>query len=309
MTDLVDPETGLKVEVVDAGSPNDPFAPKTDAPSAAAQQVVAPSAQPPVNAQAPAGGKPEEPAPELQPEPKPAVDAGAAPAPAAGESTTEEWSPEELEALQKLNEFFETNVAERTSEALRNQQSGYDKRINQLQQTIDQSKSQAAELQKQIRELQIQGMPEAEQARLRAHYEQEDRTAALNEREQAMDEWHRELFVTSLVLEFNQFGVTEAQLTECESPEDMEALCLEAKANYYEALANGKQPAPAAPTAAKPAAPVAQPAQKAPAGASAPSDVGGGGKPGEEPTFRTDTGPDALLANLRNSKVTTIRVR
>ena len=320
MSTLQDPETGLRVTVVEPGSPEDPFT-KGGA-SVPVEQVVDPSAQAQVTMTgdvptAPANQAPAQTqAPQAAPQAQPGTQAPDQ-ATAGTEPTTEdEWSQEEQEALAKLQTFLSGS----TEEALRRQQSSYDRTISVLKGQLDERANQQTELAKQVRELQLNGLPQDEAAKLRTKFEEDDKKAELDAYAQELEGWHRELLTTAFVQAYGAYGVGEEQLSSCETPEAMEALCLEAKADYFERKANG-EPLPAPTTATpngKPAGITAADVRNAstdpnasqvPAGAQKPTDVGGGGPAPEGSKWRTDASPDALADNLRNLPVASVRIR
>jgi len=230
-------------------------------------------------------------------------------------STGDEWSQEEQDALKNLQTFLSGN----TEEALRRQQSSYDRTINTLKAQLDERADQQTELAKQVRELQLNGLPQDEAAKLRDKFAEDDKKAELDAYAQELEGWHRELLTTAFVQAYGAYGVGEEQLSSCETPEAMEALCLEAKADYFERKANGEPlptPTTATPTG-KPAGITAadvrnastDPNASVPAGAQKPTDVGGGGPAPEAPKWRTDASPDALADNLRSLPVASVRIR
>lgn len=331
---VIDPTTGMKYEVVEGGS-DDPFSKENDGvTSVESRPVEGPSAQPPVNAQPPAGA-PADPATTVVPQPSqvPTQEAAPAPDPApAGPAPAvegeEPWTEEEREALSKLSSFLNETVETQTTAELRRQQSGYDRTIAKLQRDVGERQAAEAELKQHIRNLQLDKMPPEEKERMQAIFVQEDKSAALEQWQSDLEAYHRDLLTTTYTIEFGPFGVNEEALVECETPEEMEALCLEAKANYYEARANGLVPA-AAPSTQVPAPPTAplgvranvqpvasapvstaQPQQpQVPAGATSPSHVGGGGLPPEGDQLSTEQSPEAFAANLGKLPVETVVLR
>lgn len=325
--ELQDKETGQRYEPVEPGSPDDPFTKGASVPSEATQQVVDPSAKPLVNAQPPVG-EPAAPAVTVEPQPSQEPKQEATPEPTAQVSepkTTpesepaddEELTPEQEEdLLTRLNEFLE----EQTKGALRQQQSSYDRTINRLQETITASNAAVDELKQQVRNLQLEKLPPEEQERMKAIFEQDDRSAQLDQWQNDLEGYHRDLVTTSYLTEFNRFGITAEMLGECESPEDMEILCLEAKADFFEkrgtAEPAGEEPQAARPPAApsgvsanvRPAATETPETRAVPAGASATSPVGGEGAPPEQRKFSEEQSPSALTENLKNLPVEQVRL-
>ena len=301
-------QDGLRFEEVPPGSPSDPFAPGAGADSA--PQASPPPAEPaPQETQTDTGGEGGGTAPTPTAEAPPATSgtapptpppegdaAGAAPAPAA--PTPEE----EAAALQKLDTFIEEQLDTRAEEIRRKVQSDSDKRVGKLEEETKAAKAQAQALQAQIREFQLNGLSPEDQAKLRAAWEQDDRSTSLDERETALHEYHHALMVATALKDYGAYGVTEEDLKTL-TVEEVQLFCAEAKAGYYEELtkqggtgASGAQP-PAMPQApAQPAPPTTPPA---PASVHAPSDVGGGGATPPPAELSEEQTEQAMLDNLR----------
>jgi hypothetical protein len=234
-------------------------------------------APPPGTTPAPAAGTVEPPAPVAPKEPAPF----ASPA-------------EQAAAENRLAKFLE----EHDAEVKRLAQSEADKRYNGLQEEMKKDRevrlAHEKELREQVRTLQLNGLQPEEQERLKKAWEQDDRTADLDLREQANEDWTRKLVIAQALQESGQFGVEEGDLQGL-TPEEVQIFCAEAKAAYYEEKAKGGA-APTAPAAS--AAPAPAPAVPAPQGAHTPSDVGGGGGSAPPVKFNTEMGEDAMRENL-----------
>lgn len=325
MTMENDPVTGLPVEVVEPGSPEDPFSGKNQQETSAPASEGAPQ-EPVVQ---PAEGKPEQPAttPTTTPEPTvqvitanqtPVAEETVAPetetVPTKEEEEVVGLSPEEEEALKTLGSYFEEQNSSSVQEALSKQQSAYDKQIAAMNKTLELVKEQDAARTQQIRELETRGLSDEERVKVMEVYAQEDKTAQLVSYEQELNEYHKELMVFNLMQEFQSFGVTQESLAEYDNPEEMQAHCFEQKAVFLEKkLEEGTQPQAQAPdtqpSPQTPEKPVEQPAPQVPAGATAPADIGGGGMTPQEKSFATDQSPDAMKKNMQDMGWDTVRIK
>lgn len=215
-----------------------------------------------------------------------------------------ELPPEEQEALMKLVQTLSQPLVE---EQLRRQQSSYDRTINRFQQQLQQLQQELEERDRQMREIQLQGLPEEEQEKLRRVWEYEDKMKELQEREQALEDWHRELVVQTLLAEYGDYGVEREHLEQFETPEEMEAFALQVKAEALEEALRemGHRPQAASRNGRK-ATPKAQApsreAQQVPAGAQAPSDTGGAA-PQQAPSFKQGRGTDVMMDNFKQLPV------
>lgn len=201
-----------------------------------------------------------------------------------------------------LDEYIRGLVAEQAKplvgDALRAQQSSYDKTITSLKAQLD----EALEAQKRAeREGKLEDLSEEEQEILRNKWEYEDKLAALDAREAEIDAYWKDVYVVKLAPEAERFGVTADELAACATPEDMDKLVAERELSFYR---NGGIPA-AAPSASTYAGVTPQtpsePEPKVPAGAHAPSDTGGESVVTPPRTFNTAPNRDAMLENLSAS--------
>jgi hypothetical protein len=208
-------------------------------------------------------------------------------------------------------------------EARRSAQSQYDRQAVQTTRQLEESKVQAQALTTQIRELQTRELTDEERAKVQETWAQQDERAQLDTYRAELVDYHKTVFVDSLVFEYRDFGVTRESLTAVETPEEMELFCEQQKSKALEQKLSEGQTVPAQPTAAQPvttspspapvptppAQPAAQPEPQVPAGASAPSDVGSAGAPATGKTFSTEPNAGAMSDNLKNMHWDTVRVR
>ena len=295
--DMVDPETGLPLVEVEPGSEEDPFTANRRAESSTQNQQVQQSS---AEEEVPAGEAGDE-----------ALDTATAEtaedqAPTL-EGRDEELTEEEAAALEEqLREFLAPYLQEEVEQVRRSMQSTYDRRIHQLQQQYQALQQQLQEREQEIRRIQLEGLPEEERQKLQQVWELEDKQRQLQQYQQELDEYYKELLISSYLLEYGQYGVTREQLEQIESPEEIEAFCLEAKANALEQALqqlqeqqSGVQQRSTRRAPQKQAVAAQQPS--APAGANAPSDVGAGA-PTQSEEFVQGTGMSTLVENLRRLK-------
>ncbi len=309
--DVLESEDGTPMRVVDLGAPASP--PGTGAGSSTPASPPSETGGAPQNP-APAEGTgtpaaPAQAAPPSQEQPAPGTSAAPeapAPAPAPAKVEGEEVTPKESPLA-----AFDALLVERQEAADRRVakvQQGLQKEINTQR---DSHNQEVQALKTTLRDIRAQGVPEEDREALKRTWEIEDRESALEGRIKETDAQVKDLFVATLLHRdgFEDYGVTEEDLSALDDPDQMELFCKDAKIAYLEQH-GGQPPSKAAgvteaPKAAQPApAPAAQPA---PAGASAPADVGGTGATPTKEEFSTDQTPDAMAKNF--SKLPKHRVR
>ncbi len=192
-------------------------------------------------------------------------------------------------------------------------QTDYDARLEQSRadsaRATDAVKQELAATQERIdqmttemREGQIKGLSPEEQEKFRAAWANEDKVKEINAYQSEVEAYHAEADVVYLLGLYNQYGVTEEELTKVPIDE-RETFCEAKRANYWEQRAQGKAP-PA--TNGQPQPPAQQapsaPQQPVPAGVHAPSDAGGGGGVTPPPQPNTDKGLDAMTENISNQE-------
>lgn len=218
------------------------------------------------------------------------------------------------DALKVLAEYKDTVM----EEARRSVQGAHDRQNTQINRQLEESNTRAKELTAQVRELANRDLTEAERAVAMAKYEQDDERESLNTARAELLVLQKDTYMDSLMLEFTDYGVTRDALEAIETPEEMDIFCLQRKSGHFEAKlretpAEGATPAPAttpAPVAATaPVEPTPAPAPNVPAGAFAPSDVGGGGIVPEGKQFSQEATPDAMRENLKNMDRVSVGIR
>lgn len=237
------------------------------------------------------------------------------PEPAPAQAPAEEELEDTEEAEARLDAFLQEQVQAQLDQAQKQWQSTFDKRAAQLDRQLQDATTREKALTQQIRELQTRDLTDEERAQILAKFSQEDERGELDSYRGQLVEYHRDLMVQSLLLEFSPYGATREEIEQFESPEEMEAHCYEVKANYLDAELTKVKAAPAqvAAPVAQPTAtatqPAPQPAPQVPAGVTAPVDLGSGGATPTGPQFNPARNPEALRENLRNMKWDTIRIR
>ena len=295
----------LPIEEVVPGSPEDPFTAKNQGVSP--DQVEASPAKPviggTVQAQAVDGPKsPSEPNGTTTP-PAPAPATGALPTPEAPARTLAQMLEEDSDA----KELIAGLIKEKTGEALRSQQSSYDKKINSLQEDLKAAREAAIKAERESK-LSAEDLTDEEKDTLRRKYELDDRETALKEYDNELEGMYKSLTVAKLVESHGQFGVTEEILGTMDDPDAMEVF---AKDKELEAYRSGTLPGgtKAVPDRSVTASAASQENQApVPAGASAPSDTGGGAPASPPIQLSQDAGVDALASNLNKIPWETVRV-
>jgi len=251
-----------------------------------------------------------------QPAPAPAPAAPAAPAAAPVIVVAPAPGPTAAERAQGLVDYG----AAQAEEGRRAAQGAADRRAATLDRKLEAAQAMQKEQATQIRKLQTDGLSEEEREGVLAKYAQDDEREELNKYREELVGFHRTVYIDSLAFEFGQYGVTRDSLEQIKTPEEMELVCERTKSAFVvEQAKNGvASPAPAAPAPATPApAPAAAPASagvppaavpQVPAGATAPSDVGGGSAPVEPATFNDGKSSGAMQENLSNMGWDTVKL-
>lgn len=297
------PQPAAQAQTAQAGAPLAPAAPQVVEPTPPPVVEVTPGAAPAAQAQ-----------PATAPAPVETAQTAGAP-----EATLEE----EAASLGRLKTFLD----EQAEEARRAVQSQHDRQSAQIERQLQEAKTQSQALTDQIRELESRDLTDAEKAKVRETWAQQDERAQLDSYRGELVDYHRTVFVDSLVAEYKQYGVTPESLGAVETPEEMELFCEQQKsASLEKKLQEGQAPAQpaAAPVQPPPPVPAPQPAATVqeqppaqpqpnapgvPAGASAPSDVGGSGTVDEGKKFSEEAGSDAMKQNLKNMQWDAVRVK
>lgn len=216
-------------------------------------------------------------------------------------------SDEESEELEEdLDEFIAEMIKAQTQPLV----AGRDRAITKMQADIAARDATLAQLQKDIRDAKLNGMPADERARMEAVYALDDRKAELDRYQAANDDMYLTLLRTAYVADKGEFGVT-ADALEGMTEAQMDAYANQVELEHWRAVANGtkqvKVPSAVKPTSAK-AAPAPAP-RKAPAGMSAPSDVGGSAAETRAPTggVAEGTGMEAMARTMASQKWQTVR--
>lgn len=175
--------------------------------------------------------------------------------------------------------------------ALRAQQSQYDKTIQKFQETAKAASQRAKDVERTAK-LSADDLTDAEKDLLKGKWALEDREEALTEAEEANEAFFRTVYIGRLAAANEQYGVTAEQLEALSEPEEMDAVCLRAELAYFKA---GKhltlQEALSQPEPKK--------EEPVPAGASAPTDVGGTGVTAPPPELSKGRGIDAMVESLK----------
>lgn len=286
----------LPVQEVVPGSPEDPFSAKNNVVSS--DQVAASPAAP-----AEEGTKVESAAEG----PKSPSEPNATATTSASAPETQRTLAQMLEEDTEAKELIAGLIKEKTGEALRTQQSGYDKRINSLQEELKAAREAASKAEREAK-LNSEDLTDEEKDTLRNKYALEDKESALKEYETELDSMYKSLVVAKLVDSHGQFGVTEEALSALDDPDEMEAF---AKDKELDAYRTGNLPAKAAAvpdrTVQSPAAVQKEPEPEVPAGAMAPTDVGGSAPATPPAQLQTGAGVDVLASNLNKLQWETVR--
>jgi hypothetical protein len=193
------------------------------------------------------------------------------------ESSDLEWTEEDdAKLLAELEEQVQARVAAAHS--------GLDKRVAQFEKQVMSLSEELAAAQKAVKDAERRAaaanLSEDQLAVLKAQWEAEDLEGSLKMKEKALDDYLRNVTAYDLVTRYEKYGLTAEQLEEAESVDEMHLIAERVRADFLE---SGGKPAP-----------------KGPAGAKAPTDLGGRA-PGAEPfKLGTEQGVKSLADNVRN---------
>lgn len=278
-------ETAERMQVVDPGSASDPFKEG----SSTNQQTASPDGGASAGQPGPTGeAAPAQSATPAQP---------AAAAPSETVTLDEDTVVDEAEyekLATQLREELKAELLEEHQTELRTQQSGQDRAMAGLQAQLAAEREAREEMNLQLRDLQLNGLSPEDQEKQRASWEITDKVKAVDDYRAQVEAVHEEVDVLVLLNTYGEFGVTEEQLLATPF-EERELLCTQARADFWEKQAKGGQQNGQTATNGQ-QAPV--PAKEAPAGASAPSDTGGGGGIVQTKPRNEEPGLDAMAENI-----------
>ena len=289
-------ESGVQIQVVEPGGPDDPFT-TLNRGASPAFNVASPAVEGPGGTQAvqPGDGSKSPVQPVSTPSPQPAAVQKQPPATPAAELTPMQQAIKDG----TLDEYLAGLVNEKVGTALRSQQSSYDKRIQSLKDDLDAAREAAK---KSEREGKLAELSDEEAAVLKDKWALEDERVALDAYSDELDNYFRAMYVANLVQQSGEFGVTAEELEQFIEPEEMDAFVKDKELDWFR---SGKTVAAQVPTRTV-ATPEAA-TQQVPAGASAPTDLGGGAPSAPPATLDQSIGPDAMAANLNKLPWVTLR--
>lgn len=284
-------EQDVTFEVVEPGSADDPFtARNTSSPASAPSPVqIAGGA-----VQMTPVGVTQTPQPQTPATPA----APAAPAAPVVSTPTVQLSP--LEQAVKdgtLDDYIKTQVTKVTSGL----QSSFDTRVARLEKERDEAREAVRNAQRESK-LNSEDLTDEEKDILREKWKLEDERARLDEELKAADEYYKSLYATGMAQENQQFGVTVEELMGLESAEEMDSYVLQKQLDFYKSGGNVQTPVVPSGTATA----AGTPPPGVPAGAVAPTDVGGSAPSTPPPAPPTGTGPDAMKEHMAQLKWETV---
>lgn len=305
---LVD-EEGIRYEVVEPGSAEDPFTTQRSQPSMqVAPSPVATNFGSPVApmADGPQVQTPQPSTPTPAPVSQPAVSPTPVPATPAPATPKAEPAPEPTPAAPPPVDI-DRLVKDEVGKALRSQQSSYDKRIAALEAEKEAAREAARKAERDAK-LNNEELTEEERAVLRDRYALDDEREELNKYADDLDGYYRQLYVGGLLQDYGQFGVTAEELEAISEPEEMDVYVRDKELEFYRSggVPSVTQQVPSR-AVESPVAP--QPQEQVPAGAVAPSDVSGpGAPPAPAPQWDQGVGPQSLARNLNNLPWETVSI-
>ena len=177
-------------------------------------------------------------------------------------------------------ELLEKQIQDRVALA----HSGLDKRVSQFEKQVKALTGELATAQKAAKDAERRAaganLSEDQLAVLKARWDAEDKEGGLVTKEKAVDDYFHDVTAYDLVTRYGKYGLTAELLEEAESVDEMHLVAEKTRADFLES--GGK------------------PVEKGPAGAKAPTDLGGRA-PGAEPfKLGTEQGVKGLADNVRN---------
>lgn len=214
---------------------------------------------------------------------------------------TEDLSDDDKKAVSKLDEDVEARIRAAAIEEFRktevpNIQRGFDRQIAALKDENTQLQRQQDELDKQIREERIKTLSPEEQEEMRKGWAHEDKAKELDKYADDLLAYDKALHIRELVVKYGEYGVTADDLDGMETPEEQDLFCRDKKIEFLESGPKNQPTNGAAPSNSAPA--TETPKRPAPAGASAPSDRGGGSVPPQAREPDKGRGTDAMANNI-----------
>jgi hypothetical protein len=200
----------------------------------------------------------------------------------------------------ELDKYIEEQVQARLKPEL----VGRDRRISSQAEILQKQQESLKALQKEVRDAKLSGMPPEEKKRMEEVYAFEDRKSSLDEYETELQALALDIDRYKFSTQYADFGVEVEDLENFKTSAEMENFCTKAELEHWREEAKK-------PTASKATVLAAQPVAKRepPAGASAPSDVGGGGMNASSQKGPVEgTGPEAMAKALEASPWQTVRV-
>lgn len=305
MTMLDTTHLQLPFEEVVPGSPEDPFSAKNGAVSS--DQVAASPAKPEDEGTkaAPAAEGPK----------SPTEQNGTATASTPESATGKPASPDApartlaqmLEEDEDAKKFIAGLVNAKAEEVRRAEQSVRDKQVNTLREELKAAREAAIKAEREAK-LNSEDLSDEEKETLRNKYALEDEKARIDAYAEEVDGMYKALVVAKLVESHGQFGVTEEALSAFDEPDEMEAFAKDKELEAYRSGTLTAKTNQVPDRAVAASAAETETKEQVPAGASAPSDVGGGAPPAPPVQLSPEAGMDTLASNLSKLQWETVRV-
>lgn len=218
-------------------------------------------------------------------------------------------SPEE-QALKdgKLGEYIAAQIREANEATRRATQSSYDKTIQTLKDEIDNTKKEALRVEREGK-LTSDDLSDDEKNLLRKKWELDDRASEIDTYQKTVDEYWMKVYRANLANEKAQYGVTVADLEAFTDENEMEKFALSKELEFYRDGKTVQIPSTAVtPQMTPPAVVVTTPETPAPAGATAPTDIGGGAVAMPQVKWEDGAGVDVMARNINRLPWTTVNL-
>lgn len=294
--------SGMTFVEVEPGSPDDPFSVRSN--PASANGTASPAFTIPAGTgiATPTDGNSQRPAAVTPSQTPNQTVIPATPATPAAELSPAEKALKEGRLDDYVSALANESAQSAVRDALRNQQSGYDRRINALQEELKTAREAAIKAEREAK-LGSDDLTDEEKDTLRRKYDLDDREAALKEYEGGLDNYYRQLVVAKLVETHGVYGVTPEALDAFDEPEEMESFATAKELEHYRSGGTATVQTRQVESTTK-----TEPEENAPAGATAPSDVGGGPVYQPPAQLQQGAGSDILRSNLEKLPWESVRM-
>lgn len=199
---------------------------------------------------------------------------------------------------------IEALIKESVGKAVRGVQSASDKRIAALEKELNAAREAAIKAERDAK-LNSDELTDEEKDLLKEKYKLDDEKAKLKADIDANMKYHRELQVARLASEYSKYGVTADDLDAIDDPDAMETFAKDKALEFFQSGKSLQAAIAQTPVVSPQAASTTVDAP--PAGATAPSHVGGDAPAAKPPEFLKGSDKNSFYANFSNLPTETMK--